>query len=199
MRSIILALVLLTPAAHAAPADFPALVGRWKSIACELRPAQGGGETYLKRDITFTAKTIDIQLDTFEDAACTKPKITMHFAGSSDVVGPSTVAAGAREVNLAIDTVDLIPHTEAMAGYLNSAGKGKCGAAEWKPETKQRISETGCTVFGVGPKAITREFEVLHVVRDFLFFGARPIDGSMIDSGAKRPHALQMPIERASK
>lgn len=175
---------------------FPELAGRWRSIACELRPAQGGGDMYLRRAITFTDKKIDVEFKVFEDSGCTKPKLTLFFTGAVEVVGPSTVATGAHEVNLHIDTVDLQPASEGVAAFLGSGGPSSCGPQPWKAGARQRISDTGCKPFALPPKTITHEYEVLAVDHDVLFFGARPVDGTSLDAVTKRPHALQVPLER---
>lgn len=177
------------------------LTGTWKSIACELRPqagAEGVTPWYLKRSIVFEPGRIDAHFTTYADANCSAPLLDLKFGGDVRVLGPSSVATGAKEVDLIVnDYLTVTPRMEGFAAFLNSAEAGTCGAASWDVDTEQDVYATGCSVMGVAANTPTQEFEVLHVSAGHLYFGARPVDGQPLAAPDARPTALQMPLKRA--
>ena len=176
------------------------LDGTWESIACELRPQVGQdgiAPWYLKRSITFVPGRIDAHFTTFADPTCTAPLLELKFGGDVNVLAPSDVAPGAREVDLIVnDYLSVTPQMEGFAEFLNTAENGACGANEWAVGVEQDVFETGCSVMGVAANAPTTEYEVLHVSAGHLYFGARPVDGLPLAEPTDRPTALQMPLKR---
>ncbi len=199
-KSFALSFIAIVPMMGAANAadGMPELEGHWKSLACELRPQQGqkGVEAwYLQRDIVVKGNTIDARFKNFADPSCTVPLYDLHFVGTVKVNGDSKVAPGAKSADIVVDKlVELTPKVEGFAGFLNSAGKGSCGADLFKVGSTQNVRETGCKPIGLPPNAVTTEFETLVVHNDGLFFGARPLDGSMLLKPENRPTALQVPL-----
>ncbi|WP_425039781.1 hypothetical protein [Primorskyibacter sp. S187A] len=198
---LVAAFTAATSPAVAQDADID-LTGTWRSIACELRPQAGQDGVapwYLTRMIQFAQGRIDAHFTTFADAACTTPLVELKFGGAVVDQGPSTVAAGARQIDLIIDDyLRVTPRLPGFAEFLASAETGTCGAENWAVGVEQDIFQTGCSVMGVAPNAPTTEFEVLHVSAGHLYFGARPVDGQPLAQPGNRPTALQMPLKRAS-
>lgn len=183
----------------------PELDGTWVSMACELRP-QGGPDGiqpwYLTRSVVFAGDRIDAHFVTYADPNCAMPLLELKFGGDVTVVGPSTVADGAKEVDLVVnDYLSVTPRMEGFAGFLNGAEPGSCGDFNWEVGKEQNVFVTGCSVMGIAPNTPMNEYEVLHVAAGQLYFGARPIDGSSLDKGELRPTALQLPLmlERGGK
>lgn len=174
------------------PAD---LNGTWESISCEHR-APADQPTYLKRHITFEDGTIGIRFHQFADSFCEEPTFTFFFGGTYEITGASAVAEGAVESIITIDDVRITPDTEDMVAFFNSAEAGTCGAETWEVGVEQSISETGCSVMGVPAGLVTTEYEIFHILDNFLFFAARPLDGSFLDTQDKRPGALLVPLYR---
>ena len=178
------------------------LEGQWASIACELRPQAGPdgvASWYLKRSITFKPGRIDAHFTNYADPGCTTPLVELKFGGDVKLLGPSSVAPGAREVDLTVnDYLSLTPRAEGFAGFLNSATEGSCGSTPWQVGQEQNVFESGCSVMGVAAKSPTSEYEVLHVSAGHLYFGARPVDGKPLATPDARPTALQMPLKRLS-
>ncbi len=189
-----------TPCALAAD-GMPELKGTWKSLACELRPQAAKDSVqpwYLKRDITFAGNRIDAHFTTFADPTCSAPLLELKFGGDVIVKGDSSVAKGAREVDLVVnDYLTVTPRMEGFAGFLNSAEPGTCGTKKWTVGTEQDVFKTGCSVMGVAANTPTNEYEILYVSSGQLFFGARPVDGESLDNPSKRPSTLQMPLALA--
>ncbi len=176
------------------------LNGTWESIACELRPQAGQDGIvpwYLKRSIVFGPGRIDAHFTTFADAQCSAPLLELKFGGDVNVLGPSGVAPGAKEVDLIVnDYLTVTPQMEGFAGFLNSSEPGTCGDDAWDVGAEQDVFKTGCSVMGVAANTPTTEYEVLHVSAGHLYFGARPVDGQPLAQPDARPTALQMPLKR---
>jgi len=171
------------------------LNGHWQSISCEHRPP-ADAPTYLKRDITMTDGVIEIEFNQFFDSFCTQPTFIFHFDGEYELVGDSEVAEGAQESVITITEVGMTPSNEDMAAFFNSAEAGTCGAEEWEVGVEQTVTETGCSLFGLPPNLVTVEYELFHIIDNFLFFAARPLDGTFLDAEEKRPGALLQPLMR---
>ena len=181
--------------------EIPGLAGEWKSIACELRPQKGAdgsvGEWWLTRSISMTDERINAEFTTYADAGCQQPVQILSFAGSVEVIEPSSTIKGAFNSILTINEyVRFTPLTEGFAGFLNTAGNGKCGIDTWVVGESQDVLETGCTVLGLSPKEPTIEYEILGVFDDHLYFAARPVDGGFMTTPDKRVNALQVPLTR---
>ena len=198
LNSLVLLPFLSVVDGHAAD-GLPELDGRWESMACELRPQAGPNGVqpwYLTRSIVFSGNRIDAHFVTYADPGCGAPLLELKFGGDVAVRGPSRVAVGAMEVDLIVnDYLTVTPRMAGFADFLNSADAGTCGAVRWEAGREQDVYETGCTVLGIAANTPTNEFEVLHVSAGQLFFGARPVDGSSLDTAESRPTALQMPLQ----
>jgi len=176
--------------------EYPELIGEWSSISCEHRPP-ADSPTYLRRDISMNDDgTIDIRFHQFADSFCEQPTFTFYFGGSYELLGESAVADSAKESIITIDEVRITPDSDGMVGFFNSAEAGTCGADAWEMGVEQSVSETGCSVMGLPAGLITTEYELFYVLEDFLFFAARPLDGTFLDAEEKRPGALLVPLQR---
>lgn len=177
------------------------IVGAWSSVGCELRPQQNAdgsiGEWWLTREITFETNRIEAQFTTYAEAGCITPVNALHFAGTAELIRPSSLLKGAYEAKLTIDEfVRITPLADDFTGFLNSAGTGACGSDEWKTGDAQNVLTTGCTVLGLKPDDPTIEYEILSVIDNMLYFAARPVDGSFMTTPDKRINALQIGLRR---
>jgi hypothetical protein len=117
-------------------------------------------------------------------------------SGPYTFVRPSTAVPGAVEADFAFTDMKITPHTPEFAGFLNSGAPGTCGPAEWKVNVAQSVKPTdGCAVIGVKLSEY-KEYDLVKVDGDKLYYGARPADGSAPDTPAKRATALQVPLVR---
>ena len=199
-KSAACALAML-PLGMAAQADVATLDGDWVSQACEVRPQQGPDgsvtEWWLTRKIEMRNGRIAAEFTTYAGPGCGFALQRLDFAGTVEEVGASAVVNGAIEANLTIDEyVRFTPLAQGFADFMNSAPSGSCGAAEWQVGQTQDVLEGGCALLGLNPNEPTIEYEVLALLGDQLFFGARPVDGSFITSPDKRPSALLVPLSR---
>lgn len=174
------------------------MVGRWVSIEGEVRPNTQGGQDYLKRDFTNKPDFASATLIFYQDDTYTDKNITVVVDGPYELVRPSPVVEGAVEGDFSFTVMKLTPHSPGMVGFLSSAEPGTCGDAPWELDVEQDVSSTdGCSVFGV-QLSTYREYDLLKVDNDQLFYGARPADGTPPDRPEKRPTSLQPPLRRAS-
>jgi hypothetical protein len=172
-------------------------IGHWVSERGEERPNAQGGTNYLKRDFTNTRDEAAATLMFFKDASYTDRTFTLVVSGPYRFVRPSAAVPGAVEADFSFTDMKITPHTPEFAGFLNSGKPGTCGTEAWKVDVQQSVKPTdGCAVIGVKLSEY-REYDLVKVDGDTLYYGARPADGSAPDTPAKRPTALQVPLVRA--
>jgi hypothetical protein len=65
---------------------------------------------------------------------------------------------------------------------------------------EQDVTAThGCLPLGLDLVHRGTEYDLVKVEGDQLYYGARPADGSGLDTPEKRPTALQVPLVRAEE
>ncbi|MEM7344093.1 MAG: hypothetical protein AAF485_07610 [Chloroflexota bacterium] len=174
----------------------------WQSVACEVRPSpnQDGGvdPSYLKREITIDHGQLFANFHYFGDPACTFPIFDVSFSGVAPVVGTmDDVAAGAVQVNLINGRAAITPFADFMVNTLNSAQV--CGANTWESGVSQDILPVGCDVLGIAPNTLVIEYETLLAKDHHLYFGARPVDGTVLDTPETRPLTLQIALTQVKQ
>ena len=203
---LIVALVMLiggttgtTWAAPAAPGGPNDITGHWASVDCEARPAGGGQITYIKRDFRNNADgTWSGTFPLYADAHCTQPTLTFAAQGRYTLGSGSATVAGATEVYFTFDKILITPHAQGNVDYLNSAGGGRCGANPWQAGVTQDVS-AGCAALGVDLTTCGGEYDLVKVMGNDLYYGARPDDGGFLCTLARRPTALQVPVVRVTE
>lgn len=184
------------PNATPRPAD--ALIGTWESLSGEVRPTAGGGSLYLRRRFTFERDDSSADFRFYSDSTFKTQTMIFEFGGAYEVLGPSEAVAGATKANFPLSRLRITPTDPGIVGFLNSAPAGTCGESPWKVGVAQDLSSThGCSLFGIDTRS-TIEHDIFKVDNDQLFFGARPSDGSLLDTPEKRPTSWQAPLRRVS-
>jgi hypothetical protein len=177
------------------PPPSPQLAGTWRSPQGEVRPAANGGKLFLTREFRITPDTSTAHFEFFEDDTFAVKTMTFDFGGHYEVLGPSGKVAGATAANFPIEHLTITPWTAGVVGWLDSAAPGTCGS-NWQIGVPQDLAAThGCTLVGIRV-GDTVEHDIFKVTGDELRFGARPADGSLLDTEAKRPTAFQVPVVR---
>jgi hypothetical protein len=196
-----LAMLIATVAAQDAPQateeampgdPAAARVGRWVSVACELRP----GPQHVKRDITLTETAWTAIINTFVDPACTTPALTLTITGPVNYGAAHPLAEGAVESDFVIETLAILPQNAALVDFLNSGEAGTCGADAWELDVEQEVTATGCALIGFAELPAT-DYDVTFVRDNYLFAGARPLQGGGFEEPEDRPTAIQVPLVRA--
>jgi len=162
-----------------------ALVGDWQDTCFDA----GNGEY---AQLTFHIQTglaWEVDYVVYGDASCSAALGDVHIAGDYQIVGPSSVVAGADDAIFSFSTRTVTPKAQPFADFLNSQ-KG-CGAGEWKVGVAQDVYEAGCAALGSYPKAsCTADYDIVKVGATTLQLGARPADNDMCTAD-KRPTMLE--------
>lgn len=169
-------------------------VGRWVSVACELRP----GPQHLVRDITITETEWTAIINTFADPACNDPALTLTITGPVIYGEPHPLAEGAVESDFVIETLSVLPQNAFIVDFLNSAEAGTCGLETWEVGVEQDVTETGCALLGFAELPST-DYDVTFVRDNYLFAGARPLEGGGFEEPEDRPTAIQVPLVRVDE
>jgi Adenomatosis polyposis coli down-regulated 1 len=188
--------------AQAFAAEPPSLVGHWKSTQCEVRPGQGDQKYYVKRDFTYTKTDSKAFITFYADETCDEAKkvsrvfFTGPYVVRSQVIDTEGATKGASPAHFLFSTLKLTPLADGFAQYLNSAAPGTCGTKKWEVGKEQDVTSTnGCSaVFSFN--ACPWEQDVVKVVGDELFFGARPAGGGCNPDVKHLPSELQAPLKR---
>jgi hypothetical protein len=151
----------------------PSLAGRWASAACETFPDGRGGEVHLRRDFRLTDTTWRLDLAFFAERACTTTLWTVAIDGPYSVVRPSTAVAGAWEAEFAVDTNVWTPKAPDIVTMLTNA---QCGTSAWALDVGQDVSATGCIGVAHKKSECPREYDLVKVEGDNLWFGDRATD-----------------------
>lgn len=166
-------------------------VGQWVSVACELRP----GPQHVLRDITLTETGWTAIISTFADPACTIPALALTITGPVVYGEAHPMAEGAVESDFVIETLAIAPRNAFLVEFLNSAEAGTCGSEIWALDIEQDVTETGCALIGFAELPST-DYDVTFVRDNYLFAGARPLEGGGFESPEDRPTAIQVPLMR---
>lgn len=178
--------------------------GQWTSIACELRPqpyqeGQPVQPFHLTRDFIYDDNLFEGTIISYLDPLCQVPLVSYTFTGHLVSHGSSPAAPGAEKTDYVLDrSLTLTPKAQPFADQLNMFPPGVCGAEPWRVDVAQSIKETGCPVLNLEKGEIYVDHDIMHVDGDFLFFGAKPVDGSNFDSEEARPVQLQVPLKRVA-
>jgi hypothetical protein len=165
--------------------DRPAIAGHWQS---ECTPTDTGT---LRLDFTIGSDTWSLDYDTFGDAACAAPFLTVHIAGHYELIAPSPTVASAWNARFGFDTKTVAPHGDAAVGFLTSLGDACGGPGTWTDGTARDVFASGCAMLGSYPSSTcTADYDVVSIDgAGALHFGQRPADNDMCTE-AKRPTML---------
>lgn len=184
-------LAAVLPACGSSPPD---LTGHWVSAAVETRPSGSGGNLYLRRDFKTTATTSAAMFSFFADAAGTQPTVVVWLNGPYTLSAPWDPVPGSYAGEFTFTELKITPKSQAFVDLLNGSAPGTCGAS-WKLGMEQTLTGTaGCLTLGIDLKNKSVEYDIVKREGDRLYYGARPADGTGLDTKEKRPTALQVPV-----
>lgn len=176
-------------------------VGSWQSIATEIRPSNQKNTDgtlkpfYLKRVFTLNAdNTFELQVTNFADPNGKVPLALMTIKGSIQWQGEHPLIEGAQKVDFTADKdYEVTPLIQGFADVLNSATSGY---NPWEVGKAQSIFKKSFAPFGLKEGDIFKEYDLIYVADNHLFWGARNVDGRGFDTEANRPTNLQIPLIR---
>lgn len=196
------AVAALCLASQVLAAEPPSLAGQWRSTQCEVRPGANGQKFYVKRDFTYTKTDSRCTITFYADETCDESrKVSRVFFTGPYVVRPTALdkegpAKGAYPAHFLFSTLKITPYAEGFTQYLNSGAPGTCGTKKWEVGKEQDVTATnGCAaVFSFNQ--CPWEQDLVKVVGNELFFGARPPDGGCNPDAKHLPSELQAPMKR---
>jgi hypothetical protein len=179
-----------------------ALVGKWVSIAPEIRPSAAKTPEgllkpfYLKRDFKYlTGDRFELTVVNSADPNGAVPLAKIFIKGHMIWRGPHPIAAGAQKVDFVADEgYEVTPLIQGFVDILNKVATN--GYNPWVVNGTQSIFGKTFVPFGVVEGKNFMEFDLVYLSHDMLFWGARNIDGRGFDKEENRPTNLQIPLVR---
>lgn len=178
------------------------LVGDWKSIAVEVRPSSFKNEDgslkpfYLTREFSYLPEDkFQLEIINYSDAYGKIPLVKMLIKGEVEWQGDHSVAEGAQKVDFtANESYEVTPLIQNFADVLNNLAKE--GFDQWEIGKSQNILKKKFIPFGLKEGDVFKEYDLIYLYKDMLFWGARNIDGRGFDTEESRPTNLQIPMVR---
>jgi hypothetical protein len=179
-----------------------ALLGEWASIAPEIRPSVLKNEDgsakpfYLTRHFKYDENNL-FEL-TIVNSADPYGKITLaeiFIRGHVSWRGDHPIAEGAQKVDFTADEAYQV--TPLIAGFADLLNKvAGIGYDKWMVGSAQSIFGKSFPPFGLVEGINFKEFDLIYLRGDMLFWGARNVDGRGFDKEENRPTNLQIPLVR---
>jgi len=179
-----------------------ALVGRWASIAPEIRPSNAKNADgtpkpfYLQREFSYSpGDRFELQVLNFADPYGRVPLARITIRGHMVWRGAHPIASGAQKVDFVADEAyEVTPLLAAFADVLNQVAA--TGYAKWEVNGTQSVFGKAFVPFGLVAGRNFMEYDLVYLSRDMLFWGARNVDGRGFDKEENRPTNLQIPLVR---
>jgi len=176
------------------------LAGTWVSLAPEARPSKNPDGTlkpfYLTRSFVYHRDnrfelTVTNYADPFGRVAIAKIDIAGHMFWR----GEHPIAPGAQKVDFVADEAYAVtPLIQPFVDLLNKVAVE--GYAKWEVGKKQDIFGKAFAPFGLVEGQNFKEYDLVYLTHEQLFWGARHVDGRGFDKEDNRPTNLQIPMER---
>jgi hypothetical protein len=177
-----------------------AILGKWVSIAPEVRPSKNPDGTlkpfYLARTFTYQAgDRFELSVMNFADPSGKAPLAKIDITGHMTWRGDHPIASGAQKVDFVADEAYAV--TPLHQGFTDVLAKVAAdGYAPWQTGQKQSIFGKAFRPFGLAAGENFKEYDLVYLSRGLLFWGSRNVDGRGFDTEANRPTNLQIPLAR---
>lgn len=177
-----------------------ALLGEWVSIAPEIRPSKNPDGTlkpfYLKRAFKYVpSDRFELEIINSADPNGAVPLARIKIGGHMVWQGPHPIAAGAQKVDFVADeSYEVTPLAQPFADVLNKVAA--TGYTTWAVGAPQSVFGKTFVPFGLKEGTNFMEYDLVYLRGDYLFWGARNIDGRGFDTEQNRPTNLQIPLVR---
>jgi hypothetical protein len=176
-------------------------LGTWESISNEIRPSNQKNADgtlkplYMRRKFTFLPNDkFELIATTSADPYGKMPLAKMEIKGHIEWRGEHPIAEGAQKVEFIADEgYTVTPMLQGFADVLNQYTKG---FNEWKVGETQNILKKAFAPFGLTEGQIFKEYDLIYLNSDMMFWGSRNIDGRGFDTEANAPTNLQIPMVR---
>ena len=181
-----------------------AMLGEWVSIAPEVRPSALKNEDgtakpfYLTRDFKYANNDqFELTIVNSADPFGKIPLANIFIRGHIGWRGAHPIAEGAQKVDFTADEAYQV--TPLLAGFsdvLNKVARNEYN--QWEVGVAQSIFGKSFAPFGLAEGVNFKEFDLIYLFNDMLFWGARNVDGRGFDKEENRPTNLQIPLVRKS-
>jgi hypothetical protein len=179
-----------------------ALVGTWVSLAPEVRPSASKNPDgtlkpfYLSREFKyFGDDRFELSIDNWADPYGKVAVARIYLRGHIKWAGDHAIAAGAQKADfIADEAYEVTPMVTGFADILNRVASA--GFAPWQVGQGQSVFGKTFVPFGLVEGRHFMEYDLVYLQGDYLFWGARNIDGRGFDSEQNRPANLQIPMRR---
>jgi hypothetical protein len=142
----------------------------------------------------FTEDRFELIVTNYADPFGKIPLAKMFIDGHIEWQGEHAITANARKVNFTADEeYSVTPLSQGFADILNQYTKG---FSEWKVGETQSIFKKTFAPFGLTEGQVFKEYDLIYVLHDLMFWGARHVDGRGFDNEENRPTNLQIPLIR---
>ena len=176
------------------------MLGEWVSIAPEIRPsvlknADGSAKPfYLARDFKYAEnEQFELTIVNSVDPYGKIPLVKIFIRGHIAWLGDHSIAEGAQKVDFTADEAYLVtPLIAGFADVLNQVAGN--GYDKWETGHTQSIFGKSFAPFGLVEGINFKEFDLIYLYNDMLFWGARNVDGRGFDKEENRPTNLQIPL-----
>ena len=177
-------------------------LGEWESLTIELRPTEdrtGSGKinpTYLKRKFIYKEGDQFTGIITlFGDNYGQLPLMQFEFVGETKWGKAHPIAKGAWEVDYVLNKgFGVTPLNDQAAAMLNQALPE--GMTPFKNGEKKDILQKAFPLFNIQDGQIAADYDLIYFKNGMLFMGAKHVDGTPFDQPDRRPHQLQIPLQR---
>ena len=176
------------------------MLGTWVSLAPEIRPSKNPDGTlkpfYLTRSFVYHPEDrFELTVMNYADPTAKVAIAKIEIAGHMFWRGDHPIAPGAQKVDFVADEAYAVtPLIQPFADVLNKVATG--GYARWEIGGKQDIFGKAFAPFGLAEGQHFKEYDLVYLWRELLFWGARNIDGRGFDTEENRPTNLQIPMTR---
>ena len=177
-----------------------AMVGTWVSLAPEVRPSKNPDGTikpfYLSRTFVYHADDrFELTVTNFGDPNGKLAVARIELAGHMSWAGDHPIAQGAQKVDFVADQAYAVtPLAQPFVDLLNKVATD--GYAKWELGKTQSVFGKNFAAFGLIKGQSFKEYDLVYLKHDLMFWGARNVDGRGFDNEDNRPANLQIPLER---
>jgi hypothetical protein len=177
-----------------------AMVGTWHSLAPEVRPSKNPDGTikpfYLSRRFVYQpGDRFELTVTNYADPSGKVAIARLDLAGHLAWQGEHPIAPGAYKADFTADeayaVTPLVPPFVALLDKV--AGDGY---AKWELGGKQSIFGKSFAPFGLVAGRNFKEYDLVYIANELMFWGARNVDGRGFDTEENRPTNLQIPLAR---
>ncbi|WP_126652141.1 hypothetical protein [Chryseobacterium aureum] len=177
-------------------------LGEWESISTEIRPSSLKNEDgslkpfYLKRSFSLLPEDhFKLEIINYADPYGQIPLVKIVLKGHVEWKGDHPIASGAQKVDFTADEAyEVTPLIPNFTDVLNNLAKENFET--WETGKSQSILKKKFLPFGLAEGQVFKEYDLIYMVHDMMFWGARNIDGRGFDTEENRPTNLQIPMKR---